>query len=137
MENVGPISSPHRLSRTGASREYNIARASARVRNVEATIKPLPVDQILASVRKTGCAVTVEEHLLRGGMGGAVAETLVAAEPVPMEFVCVKDPDRAGDIFGGTDCFGQTGDADELLAHFGLTEDAVCQAAEKVMARKK
>jgi transketolase len=101
------------------------------------TIKPIPADQILASVRKTGCAVTAEEHLLRGGMGGAVAETLVSAEPVPMEFVCVKDPDKAGDIFGGTDCFGVTGDADELLVHFGLTDDAVCEAAQRAVGRKK
>jgi len=101
------------------------------------TIKPLPLEQILASARKTGCIVTAEEHLLRGGMGSSTAEALAAVEPFPMEYVCVRDPDKRGDIFDGTDCFGVTGDADDLLAHFGLTDDAVCEAAEKAISRKK
>jgi len=101
------------------------------------TIKPLPVEQIRESVKKTGCLVTAEEHVLRGGLGSAVAEALVTIEPVPVEMVCAKDSEKVNDPFGGTDCFGVTGDADALLVRFGLTDADIAGAAEKVISRVK
>lgn len=73
-----------------------------------ATIKPLDSSTILASARKTGRVVTVEEAQVNGGLGGAVAELLSENLPVPL----VR--------FGMQDRFGESGQPDELFRHFGL-----------------
>src|SRR5690625_4357495 len=58
---------------------------SVEVINIH-TIKPLDKEAILASVAKTGCAVTCEEHNINGGLGDAVAHTTSNENPVPLEF---------------------------------------------------
>jgi transketolase len=73
------------------------------------TIKPLDVDTLERSVRKTGCIITAEEAQVAGGFAGAVAETLMERYPVPMRRVGMKDR------------FGESGQPEELLKHFGLT----------------
>ncbi len=88
------------------------------------TIKPLDKKTILASVKKTGAVITVEEHQIMGGMGSAVAELLAQNLPVPIEFIGMKDQ------------FGQSGTPDELLNFFGLTHPHIVKAAKKVMRRK-
>jgi len=55
------------------------------------TIKPLDVQAILASVQKTGCVVTAEEHNRLGGLGDSVAQVLATNLPSPQEFVAVDD----------------------------------------------
>lgn len=75
------------------------------------TIKPLDEDLILTSVRKTGRVVTAEEAQVKGGFGGAIAELLSEKLPTPLMRV------------GMYDRFGESGDPDELLDHFGLTAD--------------
>ncbi|HTO28451.1 MAG TPA: transketolase C-terminal domain-containing protein, partial [Devosia sp.] len=55
---------------------------SARVVNM-ATVNPLDEAAILAAA-ETGAVVTVEEHSVRGGLGGAIAEVVTANTPVPM-----------------------------------------------------
>lgn len=95
----------------------------AEVVNIS-TIKPLDTAGIVTSVRKTGCAVTCEEHNILGGLGSAVAETLAEHHPVPMERVGVQD------------VFGRSGSPDELLAAYGLTPAAIAEKARKVLARK-
>lgn len=72
------------------------------------TIKPLDSETILKSVRKTGCVITAEEGQIAGGLGGAVAELLAENHPVPMRRI------------GMVDRFGESGEPDELLKHFGL-----------------
>ena len=62
----------------------------AEVINIH-TIKPLDEEAILRSVKKTGCAVSAEEHMLNGGLGESIANTLVRNYPVPMEMVGVDD----------------------------------------------
>ncbi|MBI5621545.1 transketolase family protein [Candidatus Falkowbacteria bacterium] len=89
------------------------------------TIKPLDEKTIIASVKKTRAVVTVEEHQIAGGLGSAVAETLVQRLPVPMEFVGVRDR------------FGESGEPDELLQKFGLTSPYIVTAVRKVLKRKK
>lgn len=89
------------------------------------SIKPLDREGILASVSKTGCAVTCEEHSVIGGLGGAVAELLCATEPLPLERV------------GMQDTFGTSGEPDELVAKFGLDASAIAEAAKKAIARKQ
>ena len=88
------------------------------------TIKPLDTDAILRSVKKTGCAVTAEEHNIIGGMGDAVAQTLVRQFPAPVEYV------------GTNDTFGESGTPAELLVKYGLDTPNIVAAAEKVIARK-
>jgi len=96
---------------------------SAEVINVH-TIKPLDVEAILASVRKTGCAVTCEEHQINGGLGGSVAQVLSRFHPAPVEMVAVNDS------------FGESGTPLELLAKYGLTADAIVKAAQRVVGRR-
>lgn len=96
---------------------------SARVIDMH-TIKPIDRELILKAAGETGAIVTAEEHNVIGGLGGAVAEVLSSAHPVPLEIVGVQD------------CFGHSGHPDELLKHFGLAPEDVAAAAKKAIARK-
>lgn len=88
------------------------------------TIKPLDVDTIASSAQKTGAVVTVEEHQVTGGLGGAVAEALAKEHPVPMDFV------------GMQDTFGESGAPEELLEKYGMTSKDVVAAIQKIIKRK-
>ena len=77
----------------------------AEVINVS-TIKPLDTETILASVRKTGCVISVEEGQVVGGLGGAIAELLCEELPVPMHRIGMKDR------------FGESGEPDEAVETF-------------------
>ena len=89
------------------------------------TIKPLDEEAVLASVRKTGCAVTAEEHNYIGGLGDSIASLSSRKPPVPIEFI------------GTADTFGESGKPEELLAKYGLDTPNIVDAVKKVMARKK
>jgi transketolase len=84
----------------------------AEVINIH-TIKPLDEELILASARKTGRVVTVEEHSVIGGLGGAVCEVLSAKAPVPVLRIGVND------------VFGESGPAVELLHKYRLDGEGV------------
>jgi transketolase len=86
-----------------------------------ATIKPLDVDALVASVSKTGCIVTCEEHSVLGGMGSAVSEVLSEVCPVPTRRV------------GIADVFGTSGEPAELMEHFGLTAPNIVAAARELV----
>ncbi|TAL19432.1 transketolase family protein [Patescibacteria group bacterium] len=88
------------------------------------TIKPLDAKTILASIAKTGCVVTVEEHQVDGGLGAAVAEALGAARPVPLERIGVQNR------------YGESGEPIMLLEAFGLTSPYIAMAARRATARK-
>ncbi len=88
------------------------------------TIKPIDRELILKAAEKTKAIVTAEEHNVIGGLGGAVAEVLSSAYPVPLEIVGVKD------------CFGHSGHPEELLKHYGLAPEDIVAAAKKAIARK-
>jgi transketolase len=88
------------------------------------TIKPLDEAAILASVGKTGCVVTAEEHNRFGGLGESVAQVLTTQLPAPQEFVAVNDS------------FGESGTPAQLMEKYGLNAAAIEAAAKKVMARK-
>lgn len=96
----------------------------ARVLNMH-TIKPLDVEAVQAAAEETGAIVTMEEHQINAGLGGAVAECLVENCPVPMERIGVRDR------------FGESGEPEELYVLFGLTADNVVEAALRVIGRKK
>lgn len=74
-----------------------------------ATIKPFDKDTLLQSAGKTGAVVTLEEAQVNGGLAGAVAETLAESQPTKMLRI------------GMNDRFGESGQPDELMKHFGLT----------------
>lgn len=88
------------------------------------TIKPLDEEAIVALAKETKCIVTVEEHQIKGGLGGAVAECLSLYYPTPIEFIGVDDK------------FGQSGTPDELIEHYGMGVESIKKAVEKVMKRK-
>ncbi|HNE50356.1 MAG TPA: transketolase family protein [Chitinophagales bacterium] len=88
------------------------------------TIKPLDEEAILASVKKTGCVVTAEEHQQNGGLGESVASVLARHHLAPIEMVAVQDT------------FGESGTPDQLLEKYGLMPNDIIAKAEKVMARK-
>lgn len=89
------------------------------------TVKPLPVDAIIASALKTGAVVTCEEHSIIGGLGSAIAEALGEGAPVPLARVGVRD------------VFGTSGEPGELMEHFGLSAGHVAAAAREIRARKR
>ena len=88
------------------------------------TIKPLDEKTIVELARECGAVVTVEEHQVHGGLGGAIAELLAREEPTPMEFVGMQDK------------FGQSGTAAELIEHYGMGAKSIVEAAKKVLTRK-
>ncbi|MGY6741251.1 MAG: transketolase family protein [Cecembia sp.] len=96
---------------------------SAEVINIH-TIKPLDEEAILASVAKTGCAVSAEEHQINGGLGDSIAQTLIRNNPAPLEYVGVMDS------------FGESGTPTQLLEKYGLNAENVVKAAKKAIARK-
>lgn len=94
---------------------------AARVLNM-ATIAPLDVEAIVAAAG-TGGIVTAEEHVVRGGLGGAVAECVVAERPVPMRML-------------GFPGFLPTGSAEWLMEQHGLSAAGIAQAARDLVARR-
>ena len=110
--------------------EALLAAEQLRKRGIEAqvlnchTVKPIDKKKILAAVKETGCAVTVEEHQIHGGLGSAVAEVLAQEYPVPQEFVAVADH------------FGESGEPRELCEKFNLAAVDIVKAVERAIKRK-
>ncbi|WP_299488541.1 transketolase C-terminal domain-containing protein [uncultured Allomuricauda sp.] len=96
---------------------------SAEVINIH-TIKPLDDEAILASVKKTGCVVTAEEHNYLGGLGESVSRVLASHHPTPQEFVATQDT------------FGESGTPEQLMQKYGLNNKAIEKAVLKVLKRK-
>jgi transketolase len=95
----------------------------AEVINIH-TIKPFDEKSVLLSASKTRCVITAEEHLKNGGLGDAVAQFLSSTLPTPIEMVAMND------------CFGESGTPDKLMNKYGLTTEAIVEAAQRVIARK-
>jgi len=89
------------------------------------TIKPLDAESIVASIKKTGCAVTAEEHNVLGGLGDSIAQVAAKEFPIPIEMI------------GTQDTFGESGKPTELLKKYGLDTEFIVAAAEKAIGRKK
>ncbi|MCA9391586.1 transketolase family protein [candidate division WWE3 bacterium] len=88
------------------------------------TVKPLDTTSLLNSVRKTGCVVTVEDHQIAGGLGGAVAEFLSESHPVLIRRVGVQDR------------FGQSGRVNELYAEYEMDSYAIIKNVKEILARR-
>ncbi|HTW10600.1 MAG TPA: transketolase C-terminal domain-containing protein [Acidimicrobiales bacterium] len=106
-----------------AARNLAARGVSARVVSMP-TVKPLDLDEIAAAAEETGAIVTVEEHSVRGGLGGAVAEAVVGLRPVPMHIM-------------GFPGFLPTGSASWLLEHSGLTAAGISEGVLAVLGRKE
>lgn len=96
---------------------------SVEVINIH-TIKPLDTESVIASVSKTKCAVTCEEHNIIGGLGDSIAQVAAKNLPIPIEYI------------GTNDTFGESGKPAELLTKYGLDAPNIVAAAEKAIARK-
>ena len=88
------------------------------------TVKPLDREKIVSLAKKTGAVVTVEEHQVSGGLGGAVAEALAEHYPVPIEFVGLENT------------FGESGLPAQLLEKYGMGVSHIKVAVKKVLRRK-
>ena len=89
------------------------------------TIKPLDEEAVIRSLKKTGCAVTAEEHNIIGGLGDAVSQVAARNCPTPIEYV------------GTNDTFGESGTPAQLLKKYGLDVPDIVAAAKRAIARKK
>jgi transketolase len=104
-----------------AARRLEADGIHAEVLNV-ATSKPLDEETILRSAGKTGRVVTVEDHSVSGGLGGAVAEMLAEVLPTPLRKLGVQG-------------FGESGDLKGLYAKHGLDPDGIAASVRKFLAR--
>ncbi len=84
------------------------------------TIKPIDEDAIVRSAKKTGKVVTLEDHQINGGLGGAIAEVLGEKCPTKMIRMGMKD------------IFGESGEPGELLAKYGLDKDGVIKRVKEI-----
>jgi transketolase len=89
------------------------------------TLKPIDEDAIVKAARETGAIVTAEEHQEHGGLGSIVARIAAEHQPVPMEFVAIKDK------------FGGSGKPAELLQKYGLTAKDIAAAVREAVKRKR
>ncbi|HET8991472.1 MAG TPA: transketolase family protein [Candidatus Saccharimonadales bacterium] len=89
------------------------------------TIKPLDSETILTSAKKTNLAITVEEGQIIGGLGGAITELLSEQHPIQVLRIGMKDR------------FGESGDPDQLLEHFGLDASHIKEAARGLIKNTK
>ncbi len=93
---------------------------SARVINMH-TIKPLDKDLIIKAARETKRIVTIEEHQTTAGLGGAVAEVVCQHYPVKMKLI------------GMNDCFGESGQPEELMEKYKLNAKGILEQVKQFM----
>ncbi len=125
-KDVTIIANGHLLSRSLEAADILSSKGiDARVVNIH-TVKPLDVTLIKKCAEETGAIVTAEEHSIIGGLGSAVAETLVKECPVPVEMIGIADK------------FAETAhDFELLLDHYGMSVENIAKAARQVIKQKR
>jgi transketolase len=103
-----------------AAKQLKKEGISCRVVNMS-SLKPIDKELIIDSAKKTGFIITVEDHNIIGGLGGAVAEVLSENYPVPMIRVGIMD------------CFAESGDPQELAEKYGLDSKGIKKAVKKIL----
>lgn len=105
-----------------AAKELTEEGIQVEVLNI-ASIKPLDVGAVLASVKKTGKAVSVEDHQKAGGLGGLLAEVFSENLPTPLERIGLKDT------------FGESGKPEELIEKYGMGTRSIKEAVKNILTR--
>jgi transketolase len=85
------------------------------------TVKPLDHEAVIAAAKRAGHVVTIEEHQVAGGFGSAIAELLSEAYPVRIKRLGIQD------------VFGQSGEPDELLKHYGLSAPHIVESVRSFL----
>ncbi len=111
----------HALNASETLRKRGIG---ARVLDMH-TLKPLDEEAIKAAALETGLIVTVEEHSIYGGLGAAVAQTVVASTPVPVRILGIPDEDAV------------PGSSAEVFRHYGLDSVGIVAAVEAALKQKR
>jgi transketolase len=88
------------------------------------TIKPLDEKLLLDVAKQTGAVVSVEDHQITGGLGGALSELFAKKLPTPMEFIGLQNT------------FGESGKPEELIEKYGMGEKAIVASVKKLLERK-
>jgi transketolase len=106
-----------------AARQLAAEGVDARVLDMH-TVKPLDSEAVFRAARETGAIVTAEEHNITGGLGAAVCEAVCGEYPVPVVRIGVNDE------------FGRSGDAGELLKHYGLSPENLVRKTHLAISKK-
>lgn len=106
-----------------AAKELEKENIQVIVANV-ATIKPFDVEKAVDLAKRTGAAVSIEDHQVTGGLGGVLSETFAKYSPIPMEFVGLQDT------------FAESGALKEIMQKYKVDKTAVVEAVKKVLSRK-
>jgi len=106
-----------------AAEELNKEGLNLRVIDIH-TIKPIDEKLLVKAAEETGALVTAEDHNIIGGLGGAVSEVLSTRIPVPVEIIGVQD------------CFGESGDPEELFTEYCMNTEHIAEAVKRVVKRK-
>lgn len=106
-----------------AAKKLHAAKIGSIVVNCH-TIKPIDERSLVAQVKKVGAVVTVEEHQISGGLGGAVSEVLARRYPVPIEFI------------GMHDSFGESAEPEKLLRKYKMKSTNIVTSAKRAIRRK-
>jgi transketolase len=87
------------------------------------TVKPLDIESVVTNAKKTGKVVTIEEHQIMGGFGSAITECLSEHYPVSVLRL------------GMQDVFGQSGEPDELIEHYGLSATGITESVRNFIRK--
>jgi transketolase len=89
------------------------------------SVKPIDRQAVLAAAQETGAIVTAEEHLVRGGMGAAIAQIVAEEHPVPMRFIGIRDAHM------------ESGSVEELMVRHKFAAADIVNAALEAVAMKR
>lgn len=107
-----------------AAKKLEEMGVSAQIMEIH-TLKPIDREAILCAADETGAIVTVEDHSVIGGLGGAVAEVLATTKPTPMRFIGIQD------------CFARSGQAEDMYKMNHMTVDDIVSAALELTEEKR
>ena len=88
------------------------------------TIKPIDKEILIKAAQETNCILTVENHSIIGGLGGAVSEVLSENYPTLIKRIGIKDT------------FGESGPLDDLFIKYGLTYENIVKEAKELIKKK-